>query len=164
MKRLALLLTFGGVILALAAGVALASPAAAKSPAGVHSQGVPVKLLADLECDPDGGAFVTFTIRNIGKRPLTLIDLHLELTKVEAGGQQGVGVLFVFPAQPRIAPGEEQKFLLEIGTPLVEGDRGVDLSDARRLILGAAAFFEIEKGIRSAAVRQRHFSFLGCGS
>jgi hypothetical protein len=159
MKRLALLLTFGGVMLALAAGVALASPAAARSPAGVHSQAVPVKLLADLECAPVRGAEATFTIRNIGKRPLTLIDFHLELTKVVAGGQQGVGVLFVFPAEPRIAPGEEQKFLLEIGTPF-EDDPGVDLSDARRLILGAEVFF-VER-TRPAVVR--HFSFPGCGS
>lgn len=163
MKRLTLLLTFGAVMLALAAAGALASPAAAKSPASMHSQGVPVKLLADLECGPNGGAFVTFTIRNIGTRPLTLIDLHIELTKVEAGGQQGVGVLFVFPAEPRLAPGEEQKFLLEIGTPF-EGDPGVDLSKAQRLILGSAVFFEVEKGDRPAAVRQRHFSFPGCGS
>ncbi len=114
----------GALLLALAAGAATTSPSTVGDRSQAASQAAPVKLLADLEYAPGGGANVTFTIRNVGKRTLTLRDdFHLTLTKVRPGGQEPVGVVFfVFPAPEFsvIAPGTERTFLVPIGT--AEGD------------------------------------------
>ena len=145
------------VILALETGPALASP----TTADLHrNQPTPVKLSADLECAPGGGANVTFTVRNIGKRTLTLEDdFHLFLDKVGPGGREPVIAAFVFPAREFkvIAPKAAKTFLVPMGTG-EEGEPGVDLS-ARRLLLEAEVFFEG----RDKPVR-RHFSFEGCAA
>src|SRR5215207_2627054 len=142
------------VLLALSAGASLASPIAV-----VHqSQPTRVKLLADLECAPGGGANVTFTVRNIGNRTLTIEDdFHLFLDKLGPGGREPAVAVFVFPAREFevIAPGAAKTFLVPMGTG-EEGEPGVELS-ARRLLLEAEVFFEG----RDKPVR-RHFSFEGC--
>jgi len=137
----------------LIAGAALARPADARI------QAAPVRLLADLECAPGGGANVTFTVRNLGNRTLTIEnDFHLFLDKVGSGGREAVSAVFVFPAPEFavIAPGGAKTFLVPIGTA-EEGEPGADLS-ARRLLLEAEVFLEA----REQPVR-RHFSFVGCG-
>jgi hypothetical protein len=140
-------------LVVLVAGVALASPADART------QAAPVRLLADVTCPTGGGVDVTFTVRNLGKRTLTVEnDFHLILDKVEPGGREFVGAVFVFPIPELadIAPGGKSTFLVPIGTA-EEGEPGVDLSNARRLLLEAEVFFEgREKPVR------RPFSFAGC--
>jgi len=136
----------------LVAGGALARPAEARI------QTAPVKLLADLACAPGGGANVTFTVRNVGIRRLTIKDdFHLFLDKVGTGGREFVIAAFVFPAPEFqvIAPGAKKTFLVPMGTG-EEGEPGVDLS-ARRLLLEAEVFFE---GLRKPA--RGLFSFEGC--
>lgn len=154
MRRVIMALGVGILLLALSAASALASPAAT-----VHrSQPTPVKLAADLQCAPGGGANVTFTVRNVGNRTLELDDdFHLFLDKIDPGGRQPASAVFVFPAPAFkvIAPGAAKTFLVPMGTG-EEGDPGVDLS-ARRLLLEAEVFFEG----RDKPVR-RHFSFEGC--
>jgi hypothetical protein len=154
MRRAIMALAVGALLLALSTASALASPSAASH----QSQPAPVRLLADLECASGGGANVTFTVRNIGKRTLTIEDdFHLFLDKVVPGGREFASAVFVFPAPEFtvIAPGAAKTFLVPMGTE-EEGEEGVDLS-ARRLLLEAEVFFEG----RDKPVR-RHFSFEGC--
>ena len=142
----------GALLLVLVAWTAPARPAEART------QAAPVKLSADLACAPGGGANVTFTLSNVGKRTLAIEDdFHLFLDKVVPGGREPVSAVFVFPAPEFevIPPGTAKTFLVPIGTG--EGDEpGVDLG-ARRLLLEAEVFFEG----REQPVR-RHFSFAGC--
>jgi hypothetical protein len=156
MRRVLRALAVGVLLLALSAGAALASQTAA-----VHrSQATPVKLLADLECASGGGANVTFTVRNIGNRTLTIEgDFHLFLDKLGPGGREPAVAAFVFPTPEFevIAPGAAKTFLVPMGTG-EEGEPGIDLS-ARRLLLEAEVFFEG----RDKPVR-RHFSFEGCAA
>jgi hypothetical protein len=156
MRSVIMALAIGVLLLVLSAGAALASQTAA-----VHrSQATPVKLYADLECAPGGGANVTFTVRNIGSRTLTIEDdFHLFLDKLGPGGREPAIAAFVFPAPEFkvIAPGAAKTFLVPMGTG-EEGEPGVDLN-ARRLLLEVEVFFEG----RDKAVR-RHFSFEGCAA
>ena len=152
MKRFGLITLVAASLVVLIAGAALASPADART------QAAPVRLLADLTCPAGGGVDVTFTVRNLGKRTLTIEnDFHLFLDKVGPRGRESVSAVFVFPAPgfQVIPPGEKKTFLVPIGTA-EEGDPGADLS-ARRLLLEAEVFFEgREKPVR------RLFSFEGC--
>ena len=153
MRRFGLIALVAESLVVLIAGAALARPADART------QAAPVRLLADLACAQGGGADVTFTVRNLGHRTLTIEnDFHLVLDKVEPGGREFVGAVFVFPVPELavIAPGGKSTFLVPIGTA-EEGEPGVDLSAARRLLLEAEVFFEgREKPVR------RLFSFEGC--
>lgn len=154
--RAALFLVGLAAILALGAGLALASP----SDVAHRSQPAPVRLFADLDCASGGGANVTFTVRNIGGRTLTLEDdFHLFLDEVGPGGRKPVTAAFVFPAREFkvIAPGAAKTFLVPMGTG-EEDEPGADLS-ARRLLLEAEVFFEG----RDKPVR-RLFSFEGCAA
>jgi hypothetical protein len=158
MRRVIIALAVAVLLLALSAASALASPTTAT----VHrNQSAPVKLSADLECDPGGGANVTFAVRNIGKQTLTLEnDFHLFLDKVGPGGRESVVAAFVFPAPAFVVidPGAAKTFLVPMGTS-EPGDPGVDLSGARRLLLEAEVFFEgHDKPVR------RLFSFEGCAA
>ena len=154
MRRMRLLTLVGALLLVLLAGAALTSPAEARA------QAAPVRLLADLTCASGGGANVTFTVRNLGHRTLTIEnDFHLFLDKIGPGGRESAIVAFVFPAPEFevIAPGTAKTFLVPMGTA-EEGEPGVDLS-ARRLLLEAEVFFEG----RDKPVR-RLFSFEGCAA
>src|SRR3712207_282960 len=152
MRRFGLITLVAASLVVLIAGVALAKAADAQT------QAAPVRLLADLSCPPAGGADVTFTVRNLGKRTLTIEnDFHLVLDEVEPGGGEFVGAVFVFPVPELavIASGGKSTFLVPIGTA-EGGELGVDLS-ARRLLLEAEVFFEErEKPVR------RLFSFEEC--
>jgi hypothetical protein len=124
------------------------------------SQRARVRLSADMDCLPRGGAGVTFTIGNAGRTTVALDgDFHLELTKVTAYGPEGVGIVFVFPIPELsvIAPGKASTFLVDIGAPF-EGEPGVDLT-ARRLVLEAEVFIEGRKH----PVR-RFLGFPGCNA
>ena len=157
-------------LLVLVGSVALPARAAAAQAAGVGqgsgarqgSQAAPVRLTADLACLRDGGAEVTFTIRNLGRAPLAIdTDFHLGLELVRAGGREPGPIVFVFPAPgfEVVPPGGERTFVVPMGDAEPgTGEPGADLS-ARRLILGAEVFFEG----RTQPVR-RHFSFPGCPS
>jgi hypothetical protein len=152
MRRLGLIALVAVSLVVLIAGAALARPADART------QAAPVRLLADLACARSGGADVTFTVRNLGHRTLTIEnDFHLFLDKVGPGGRESVSAVFVFPAPgfEVIPPGKKKTFVVPIGTA-EEGEPGVDLS-ARRLLLEAEVFFEG----RERPVR-RLFSFEGC--
>ena len=153
MKRFGLITLVAASLVVLIAGAALASPADART------QAAPVRLLADLTCPAGGGVDVTFTVRNLGKRTLTIEnDFHLFLDKVGPRGRESVSAVFVFPAPDFavIAPGSESTFLVPIGTAEEGEPAGADLS-ARRLLLEAEVFFEgREKPVR------RFFSFEGC--
>ena len=155
MRRTGPITLVGALLLVLVAGAALARPAEAQA---AEAQAAPVKLLADLACAPGGGANVTFTVRNLGIRTLTIEDdFHLFLDKVGRGGRKPVIAVFVFPAPEFkvIAPGAKKTFLVPMGTG-EEGEPGVDLR-ARRLLLEAEVFFE---GLRKPA--RGLFSFEGC--
>jgi hypothetical protein len=154
MRRTRLVTLVGALLLVLLAGAALTRPAEART------QAAPVRLHADLACASGGGANVTFTIRNLGHRTLTIEnDFHLFLDKVRPGGRESALVAFVFPAPEFavIAPGASKTFLVPMGTA-EEGEKGVDLR-ARRLLLEAEVFFEG----RDKPVR-RLFSFEGCAA
>lgn len=167
MRRVIVALAAGGLLLALSAASALASP----TTTAVHrNQPAPVKLSAQLECVPDGGALVTFTVRNNGTRPLTIEDdFHLYLLdkvdpkvkpKVVHGGREPIIIAFVFPAPEFqvIAAKDAKTFVVPMGMR-EEVDSGVDLSDLRgqRLFVEAEVFFEG----RDKPVR-RLFSFEEC--
>lgn len=152
MRRVGIVVLAGALFLLLAAGAVQANPTVNRG------QSAPVKLFAALACDPGGGASVTFTVRNVGKRTLAIEnDFHLALVRVRPGGRELVSQVFVFPAREFqvIAPGGQKTFLVPMGTG-EGGEPGIDLS-ARRLILEAEVFFE---GRREPA--RRHFSFPGC--
>jgi hypothetical protein len=156
MRRVIMALAVGVLLLALSAASALASPTVA-----VHrDQPAPVKLFTNLRCAPGGGANVTFTVRNVGQRTLTIKDdFHLFLDKVGPAGREPAIAAFVFPAPEFkvIRPGAQKTFLVPMGTS-EEGEPGVDLT-ARRLLLEAEVFFEgWGKPVR------RHFSFEGCAA
>jgi hypothetical protein len=155
MRRPGLITVVGVLLLVLVAGAVLTRPVDART------QPAPVRLLADLACAPGGGADVTFSVRNLGNRTLTIEnDFHLFLDTVRPGGRESAIAAFVFPAPGYevIAPGAATTFLVPMGTPDEEGEPGVDLN-ARRLVLEAEVFFEE----RQQPVR-RHFSFAGCDS
>jgi hypothetical protein len=152
MRRSGLITLVGVLLLLVVAGAALARTADART------QAAPVRLLADLTCAQGGGANVTFTVRNLGHRTLTINpDFHLFLDKFGPGGREFAGAVFVFPIPELavIAPGGKSTFLVPIGTA-EEGEPGADLS-AWRLLLEAEVFFEG----REKPVRQL-FSFEGC--
>jgi len=149
---------FGAVLLVATLLVALGAGTARANPADYRDRSTPVRLFADLSCDPGGGANVTFTVRNTGKRTLTIEnDFHLFLDRVGPGGREPASAVFVFPAPgfQVIAPGAEKTFLVPMGTGEA-GEPGIDLT-ARRLILEAEVFFE---GRQRPVVR--HFTFPGC--
>ena len=155
MRRAGLMALVGVLLLLLVAGAALARPVDSQT------QAFRTSLLADLTCARGGGANVTFTVRNLGNRPIRIKDdFHLVLEKVEPGGRELVGAVFVFPVPEfaLIAPGSASTFVVPIGTK-DPGQTGVNLRNARRLLLEAEVFF---KG-REQPVR-RQFSFAGCGS
>ena len=169
MKRVSRTVVAGWIslLVLVGSGVLAGSAAAAQATGGEQgsgvrhgSQAVPARLTADLACLRDGGAGVTFTIRNLGRAPLEIdADFHLGLELVRAGGREPGPIVFVFPAPgfEVIPPGEERTFGVPMGDAEPgSGEPGVDLS-ARRLILGAEVFFEG----RDRPVR-RHFSFPGC--
>jgi len=154
MRRTRLMALVGALLLVLVAGAALTRPADART------QAAPVRLLADLTCAPGGGANVTFTVRNLGHRTLTIKnDFHLFLDKIGPGGRESAMAAFVFPAPDFevIAPGAAKTFLVPMGTAEA-GEPGVDLS-ARRLLLEAEVYFE---GRDKPA--RRLFSFEGCAA
>jgi hypothetical protein len=144
------------VICALVVSVGVLAQAAG----GAHgSQATPVRLQAELACLPTGGASVTFTVANIGRRPLAIDqDFHLELTVVRSGGPEPAGAAFVFPI-PELAliqPGAQSTFVVPIGDAIEPGEPGTDLS-GRRILLEAEVFFE---GRRKPV--RRVFSFRAC--
>lgn len=120
-----------------------------------------VRLTATLACLPAGGAEVTFSVRNLGRKSQTIDgDFHLFLDTVGQRGRQFAGAAFVFPI-PELAvirPGEASTFRVPIGDSVEPGEVGTDLR-ARRLLLEAEVFFEA----RVQSVR-RLFSFPGCAA
>jgi hypothetical protein len=155
MSRTRLATLVGLLLLVLLAGAVLTRPADART------QAAPVRLLADLTCASDGGANVTFTVRNLGHRTLTIEnDFHLFLDKVGPGGRESAIAAFVFPAPGYevIAPGAATTFVVPMGTPDEEGELGVDLS-ARRLLLEAEVFF-----VGRDKPARHLFSFEGCAA
>jgi hypothetical protein len=154
MRRMGLLL-LGTLLLVLAGGAALASPAAADH----LSQAAPVKISAtNLECVPGEANLKSFTVRNLGKRTLTIdkrFGFRLFLFTVGPGGRELVGITVVAPAPGSevIEPGTAERFF-DLGVPM--GPR--DLS-ARRLLVEAEVFFVG----REHPVRHL-FSFPGCNA
>lgn len=151
--RQAGLLLLGTLLLALAGGTALASPAAADH----RSQAAPVKLSATtLECVPGEANVKSFTVRNLGKRTLKIDeDFHLFLYKVGSGGRELVSAAFFFvaPGFEVIEPGTAKTFR-ELGLPMKQRDLS-----ARRLLVEAEVFFVgREKPVRHL------FSFPGCNA
>ncbi|HET9672562.1 MAG TPA: hypothetical protein VFQ40_06910 [Actinomycetota bacterium] len=135
---------------ALTLPVALAQPATARPAA--------VRLRATLECIEGGGAWIGFTVRNVGPRTVRIDpDFHLQLEPVRPGPVDSGSALFVFPAPgwARIVPGEERTWVLSIGEPF-EGLPGVDFSGAR-LLLSAEVHL---RGRPHPAVRT--FAFEAC--
>jgi hypothetical protein len=123
------------------------------------SQATPVRLTAQLTCLPAGGASVTFSVANIGRRLVVIEqDFHLELTVVRSSGLQPAGLVFVFPIPElaMIGPGTQSTFLVPIGDAIEPGELGVDLS-GHRLLLEADVFLE---GRRKPV--RRLFSFRAC--
>lgn len=139
-------------------GAALVAPTG-EVPAAERTQApraAPVRLAAHFECVSDRRASLSFTIENIGRRPLAIDqDFHLSLERVVAGGHEPITMLFVFPAPgfDVIPPSEQRTFMVPVDT-----DEAGAL-DGRRLILGADVFFE---GRDRPATR--HFSFSGCAA
>jgi hypothetical protein len=138
-----------GVVL-VAASLASAQPAAGRPAA--------VRLRATLACIEGGGAWIGFTVRNVGPRTVRIDpDFHLQLEPVRPGPVDTGSVLFVFPAPgwERIPSGEERTWVLSIGEPF-EGLPGVDYSGAR-LLLSAEVYL---RGRPHPAVRT--FAFEAC--
>jgi hypothetical protein len=157
MRRAGLMmLLLGTLLLALAGGAALASPAAAAH----RSQAAPVKLSAtNLKCVRGEAIVEPFTIRNLGKRTLTVDDerfgIRLFLFTVGPGGRELVGITGVVPAPGSevIEPGTAETFL-DLGLLM-----GPDDLSARRLLVEAENFFVgREKPVRHL------FSFPGCNA
>jgi hypothetical protein len=122
MRRMRLIALVGALLLVLLAGAALTRPAEART------QAAPVRLLADLTCASSGGANVTFTVRNLGHRTLTIEnDFHLFLDKVVAEGREFASLVFVFPAPEFavVAPGAKETFRVPMGDA-VGSEPGVD--------------------------------------
>jgi hypothetical protein len=119
----------------------------------------PVRFGAELACVREGGADVSFTIANIGRRRLKIKgDFHLLLETVGPRGHRVASLVFVFPAPPFqvIEAGEQETFLVPMGVG-EEGEQGVDLS-AHRLLLRSEVFFTQRPGHGM----ERGFSYPGC--
>jgi hypothetical protein len=114
-----------------------------------------------LTCFRAGGASVTFSIANIGRKPVVIDqDFHLELTVVRARGPEPAGLAFVFPI-PELAvlgPGARSTFQVPIGDAIEPGELGADLS-GNRVLLEAEVFLE---GRRKPVARL--FSFRACSA
>lgn len=142
--------------------VVLAFGGLSARPVGAAERGqvAPLRLGADLACRPGGGADLTLTIENLGAEPLTIADIHLALGAVRPGGQEGISIVFLFPAPEAatVPPGGSQTFLVGFGDVFEPGEEPPDLSGAR-LILGVDVFL---RGRDRPVVR--HFSFPGCAA